>query len=86
MSCQKSWPRHRVHAGGGFIQQQQARAMDQRTGQPQFLFHPARKLARQPALKAGQPHELEQLRRAGGHLCAAHRAYVAEEAQVLLNG
>ena len=40
--------RDRVDAGGRLVEQQQARAMDQRAGQPQLLFH-ARPKAGRPA-------------------------------------
>jgi len=78
-------PCHRIHARRGLIQQKQARAVDQRAGQPQFLFHPPRKLAGQPAFEAGQPHKVEQLRRAGSQLGATYRAHSSEEVQVLVD-
>ena len=49
--------RQRIHPGGGFIQHQKIRIMDQGAAQPQFLLHPAGKFSRRTVEKFIKPYQ-----------------------------
>ena len=78
-------PRDRVHAAGRFVQQQERRTMDQRTGQPQLLFHAARKRAGPTVLEPGQPDETQQLARPVSQGAAFDAPHRTEEHQVFIH-
>ena len=76
----------RVDAGGGFIQQQDARASDQGRGQPQFLLHAARKLPGEAIFEGRQPDKLEDFHAAWIPLAGGQAAHLGEEADILQHG
>jgi len=54
-------PRQRIDAGGGLVEDQQVRLVNQRAAQPELLLHPARQLARRAFGKTLKIGGLEQL-------------------------
>ncbi|MDT4881643.1 hypothetical protein FQZ97_1175190 [compost metagenome] len=72
-----------VQAGGGLVQQQQARVVDQRARQRQAPLHAARELARLGIGLVGEGCELQQLGYTLVHHCALQPKVAAEYAQVL---
>ena len=78
-------PGQRVHAGGGFVENQQIGIVDQRTAQPQLLFHAAGQLARRPVGKRSQAGRVEQFPNALGPLPLRLAEQPAEEIHVFRN-
>jgi hypothetical protein len=78
--------RHGVHALEGLVQEQQARPMDERTGQRQLLAHAVRVTRHQLARVLGKLHRRQQLAPAVGGVRARQAVHAADEAQVLLAG
>ena len=75
----------RVHAGGGFIQNQQIGAVDKGTAQPQLLFHTAGQLAGGTVPERQQPGSFKQpvnLILPGG---ASQTKQIGEEGDVLVH-
>ncbi|MNE15590.1 hypothetical protein D3C80_1085060 [compost metagenome] len=74
--------RQRVDAGGGFVENQQVRFVDQRTAQPELLLHAARQLARRALGKAQQVGGQQQVVHALFALLGAKAEQGGEEADV----
>ena len=72
----------RVEAGGGFVQQQQARAVDEGAGQRQAPLHPAREFARLGVCFVRERGKLQQLGHALVHGAALEPEVTAKHAQV----
>jgi len=73
----------RIHTGGGLIQDQQIRVMDECTAQSQFLLHTAGKLARGAVCEGSQAGTGQQLLDAPLPLFTRLAEQAAEEIDVL---
>ena len=76
---------HRVDAGGGLIEQQQRRLVDEGAAQGQFLLHAPRQVPCQPLAMALQSGEGEQPGFALALLGGWHPVQVCEKVEVLLH-
>ena len=74
--------RQRIDADRRLVQQQQARAGQQRAGQAELLLHAAGQLARQPRGEWRQAGEAQQPRDARGAQIARHGMQVGEQVEV----
>ena len=78
-------PRHRVHAHGGLVEQEQARRPHQGADQAELLFHAAGEAAGQPLAEPRQPGHGQQLVVAFGPSITGHTLQVGVQVQVLLH-
>ena len=74
--------RHRVHARGWFVQQQNLRLGHQRTGERQFLLHATRKPPRQPVTEAVHVEHGQVASAALFDVARRHAAQIANVADV----
>ena len=81
----KLCPRQRINAGGGLIQNQQIRVVNQRTAQPQLLFHAAGQFANRTRQKRRQARAAAQLVNAATAFGGIVAEQPAEELQVFLH-
>jgi len=75
-----------VDAGGGFVEDQQVRVVDQRAAQPQLLLHAARQLAGRALGEGRQTGAVGQIGDALAALFGILAEQAAEEIQVLEHG
>jgi hypothetical protein len=78
--------RYRVHPGGGLIQNDQLRRVNQRAHQPQLLLHAAGQLLHRPMTKRRQAGDGQQLFLAGSRLFARHQPQPGEKVDIFLDG
>ncbi len=76
-------PRSRIDADRRFVEQQQPRPRQQRTGQAELLLHPAGKLTGQTRGEWAETGEAQQPRHALGAQGSGHRMQVGEQVEVL---
>ncbi len=79
-------PRQRVYTDRRLVEQQQRRLPHQRTGQTEFLFHAAGKLAREAFGERNQPGHVHQFRIARRAIRFRHALQVGIEVEVFLHG
>ena len=73
-----------VDAGGGLVEDEQLRRVDEGAGERQLLLHAAREPLGQAVAEGRHPHHLEELVAAGA--VAAHVVDLGEEGDVLVHG
>ena len=76
-------PRDGIHADGGFVEQQQARAAQQHAGEAELLLHAAGELAGGTRGETGKIREIEQSLEGGAPWRADHVAQVGVQIEVL---
>ena len=75
--------RSRIHTDRRFVEQQQPRPRQQRTGQAELLLHPAGKLTGQTRGEWAETGEAQQPRHPLGAQGRGHRMQVGEQVEVL---
>ena len=78
-------PRYRVDAGGGFVEDDQFRLVNQRAGERQFLFHAAGQMFHRPPAELGETGDREQPLLAFGQRGCRNQPQLGEEIDVFLD-
>ena len=79
-------PRHRIDAGRGLVEQQDARLRDQGAGERELLLHPSAEPSREPIAEAGHPEHGEVAAAARVDLLSTQAPQLPDVAKVLGDG